>query len=646
MSVEELLRLTGARRKGKGWEALCPAHADSDPSLSIDERDGKILVHCHAGCSQEAVLATLGTEARKLLLNTSDDRRRIVAEYPYDDENGQLLFQVVRFDPKGFCQRRPDGNGGWIPNLLGTRRVLYRLPEVLASEFTIVCEGEKDVEAAREMGFVATCNPGGAGKWREEYSECFNRKQVAIIADADTSGRAHAQQIAASLHLRAEYVKVLELPDSKDLAEWAERGGTKEALLELIRKAPDWKPASVESTGSPQSGFQLTSLRDLMSEPEEQISWLLADILPAGGLSVLSAKPKVGKSTFARCLSLAVARGEPFLDRATTKGRVIYLALEEKRSEVRRHFEDLGATGDEEIYIHAASAPQDAVPELCQLTKRIRPVLIVVDPLFKFVRIRDEKAYAEVCNAIEPLLTLARSSGAHVLLSHHSGKMERPDATDSILGSTAIFGAVDSAIILKKNDRYRTVQSCQRYGIDWSERVLNFDAVARSLSLGVRQSDAEAGRLGEAIASYLSGCNEPQTRVQIEAQVEGRTQPKRTALKALCAAGRVAESGTGTRGDPLRYKLDHRTDRQGGSESDDRDVNTCPLVCEGTREQQSENGAEPSKNISDILVPVVSRGRPNGANSEEQHSSRESCDPSVRSRLADRGAWGLSDTGC
>lgn len=190
-----------------------------------------------------------------------------------------------------------------------------------------------------------------------------------------------------------------------------------------------------------------------MLEPEEQITWLLADKLPAGGLSILSAKPKVGKSTFARCLALSVSTGESFLDCSTTKGPVIYLALEEKRGEVRRHFADLGATGDEEIYIHAASAPQEAVLELCALTKQIHPVLVVIDPLFKFVRIRDEKAYAEVCNAIEPLLTLARESGAHVLLSHHSGKMERADATDSILGSTAIFGAVDTAIILKKGDR-------------------------------------------------------------------------------------------------------------------------------------------------------------------------------------------------
>src|SRR5258708_1556270 len=113
MNAEALLaRLQGVRRNGGGWVALCPAHADRNPSLSINVRDGKILLHCHAGCSKEAVLAALGTEARELFPNTREGGQRVVAEYPYLDESGQLLFQVVRFEPKDFRQRRPDRNGG------------------------------------------------------------------------------------------------------------------------------------------------------------------------------------------------------------------------------------------------------------------------------------------------------------------------------------------------------------------------------------------------------------------------------------------------------------------------------------------------------------------------------------------------------
>ena len=242
MKVEALLALLqGVRRNGSGWKALCPAHADKNPSLSIDVRNDKILVHCHAECSQEAVLAALGIEARELFLEAGDSKAWAVAEYPYTDEHGALLFQVVRLEPKSFRQRRPDRQGCWIWNLNGTRRVLYRLPEVLNAKSVLVCEGEKDCDTARKLDLVATSNAGGAGKWHDEYSESLRGKRVAIIADADEPGRKHAQQVAASLHLRAESVKVLELPGAKDLSEWVESGGTRDELLRLIHNAPEWK---------------------------------------------------------------------------------------------------------------------------------------------------------------------------------------------------------------------------------------------------------------------------------------------------------------------------------------------------------------------------------------------------------------------
>ncbi len=184
MNAEALLnRLQGVRRNGKGWRALCPAHADMNPSLSIDVRNEKILVHCHAGCSQEAVLAALGIEAHELFLDGSDTKRRIVAEYPYTDEKGELLFQVVRYEPKGFRQRCPDGKGDWHWNLNGVRRVLYRLPELLAEKSLLICEGEKRmsirralqtlqrpaIRAARANGTRSTASACAANEWPSSW---------------------------------------------------------------------------------------------------------------------------------------------------------------------------------------------------------------------------------------------------------------------------------------------------------------------------------------------------------------------------------------------------------------------------------------------------------------------------------------------
>jgi hypothetical protein len=598
MTLQDVLsRLQGVRRNGSEMTALCPAHRDKNPSLSISESGGKILLHCHAGCTTEAVCAAAGIELRELFADNRPEQH-LVAEYNYASEQGALLYQVVRYEPKSFRQRRPDDKGGWQWNLNGVRRVLYRLREVIKSKSVIVCEGEKDCETARKMGLVATCSAGGAGKWREDYSECLRGKRIAIIADADEPGRRHAQQVAESLSGKADSIRVLEFPAAKDLTEWGEHGGTREALLELIRNVPEWKP----TTQPEKRGFRLTVLRDLLNEPEEKVSWLLADKLPAGGISVLSAKPKVGKSTLARCLALAVARGEPFLGCETAKGPVIYLALEEKRSEVRRHFSDLGASGEEPIHVHCAAAPKDAMAELCQVTKELKPVLVIVDPLFKFVRVVDEKAYAEVCRAIEPLLTLARDTGAHVMLVHHCGKAEKVDAMDAILGSTAIFGGVDSALILKRSDRYRTLQSSQKYGTDWPETVLEFDLDTRALSLGAEKSEADVQAVAAGIFEYLIRVKDAKTEPEIEKSVEGKTGVKRKALRTLVEQGKVGREGSGRKGDPFKYKC----------------LFPCSPIYAETRKQESQNAAEALENIEQMLVPARSHDPLTAGESGEQ----------------------------
>ena len=151
----------------------------------------------------------------------------------------------------------------------------------------------------------------------------------------------------------------------------------------------------------------------------------------------------------------------------------------------------MGASGDEPIHIHAAHAPEDAVFAVQEIVDRHKPALIIADPLAKLVRVRDGNDYQQVTAALEPLLNLARESGAHLLTVHHLGKGERSEATDSILGSTAFFAAVDSALLLKRSEKYRTLASVQRYGPDLPEMVLEFDQERRILSLGVEKSEAE-----------------------------------------------------------------------------------------------------------------------------------------------------------
>lgn len=233
----------GARKSGNGWSAKCPAHEDRNPSLSITPgADGKVLLFCHAGCDFASIVKGLGLEEGDLFPPKDREGRRVVAEYSYVDETGADLFQAVRFEPKDFRQRHREPNGAWSWNLNGTRRVLYRLPELVegvkAGATVFVVEGEKDVEALRSLGLVATCNPMGAGKWRDDYAAWLRGACVVVIADKDEPGRKHAAVVEASLRGKAAAVRVVEVPEGKDAADWIAKGATR-ADFEKLCPAPE-----------------------------------------------------------------------------------------------------------------------------------------------------------------------------------------------------------------------------------------------------------------------------------------------------------------------------------------------------------------------------------------------------------------------
>lgn len=253
------------------WSCRCPAHEDGKASLSVDDRDGGgVLVHCHAGCTADAVVGAIGLKLADLMPPREvaagakvkhSGAGRIVATYDYRDEAGGLLYQVCRMDPKNFRQRQPAGDG-WLWKMDGVRRVPYRLSAVLAAvvegETIFVCEGEKDCDNLARLGFVSSCNAGGAEskfdggkKWLPEFNQCFYEGRVVIIADRDSAGRKHAQIVARHLQPIAESVKVIELPDVgeivvKDATDFIEAGGFAADLMLLADAAPVWSPV-VES---------------------------------------------------------------------------------------------------------------------------------------------------------------------------------------------------------------------------------------------------------------------------------------------------------------------------------------------------------------------------------------------------------------
>ena len=216
MTIEEFeALLEGVTHHGGYSKARCPVkaahgHEDRNPSLSIRVKDnGWIEPKCHTGCDREAILAAMGLKNIDLL-TTGVNYGEPISIWTYLDETSSPLYQTLKYPPKRFRARHldpdhPDADpDGWVWSLTGIRRVLYRLPEVIAGikagRTIYVVEGEKDVDNLVESwGVVATCNPGGAQKWREEYSDILHGATVIQIIDRNTPGRKHGEQVRTSL---------------------------------------------------------------------------------------------------------------------------------------------------------------------------------------------------------------------------------------------------------------------------------------------------------------------------------------------------------------------------------------------------------------------------------------------------------------
>jgi len=268
------LHLSGGEYRGK-----CPLHGGQRDSFSLNPENG--LWHCHSECDEggdvfdflnrkegleftdalEAVAKWSGTSPQPYSTDTAPRSagkrvaRHISSTYSYTDEAGELLFQAVRYEPKDFSQRRPAGNGTWIYSLAGVHRVLYRLPEVVAGVSTgraiFICEGEKDADALAGLGLTATTAPMGAGNWEEAYTETLCGACVVLLPDNDKAGRDHVRKVAQALSGRAKRVRIVDLPglpEKGDVSDWIEAGGTKAALMELVKAAPDWKPGAPEKS--------------------------------------------------------------------------------------------------------------------------------------------------------------------------------------------------------------------------------------------------------------------------------------------------------------------------------------------------------------------------------------------------------------
>ncbi len=466
--ILDALKAAGRKVRGTGrdrYECQCPAHDDRQASLSLSRGDdGKVLLHCHAGCTFNAVVGALGLAKSDLQPggNSRSDRGEIVATYEYHDEGGELLYQVVRFMPKDFRQRRPDGSGGWIWNMQGVRRVLYRLPDLLEHPDVPVwiVEGEKDADALWRCNRVATCNVGGAGKWRDEYNDHLQGVTAYIIGDNDDAGRKHAAAVAKHLTGVAASVRIVPMPDTysghniKDVSDWLNAGGTVEHLEEIATTEFPQSPTTTTSTS-----HVFTRLSDVQPQP---VRWLWPDRIALGKLTVLAGDPGLGKSFSTLDMTARITQGTPWPDRRGEPGcpgsAVLMNAEDDLADTIRPRLDAAGAdptkvialtgvkTGDGESERSVTLADVDAIEGAIRELPDCR--LVVVDPVSAYLAGIDGRKNADTRGLLAPLAALAGKYGVAVVMVTHLNKSGGARALYRAMDSLAFVAAARAAYLV------------------------------------------------------------------------------------------------------------------------------------------------------------------------------------------------------
>jgi DNA-binding MarR family transcriptional regulator len=442
-----------------------PGHSQSDRSLTVSPADNADGFVVHTFSPKDDPIACKDHVRNKLGLGPFRPRsgkdhlrpeRTIDKTYDYLDEAGQLLFQVVRFEQKGFSQRRPDGKGGWIYNLEGVQRVPYRLPELieaLANDRPVfVVEGEKDCDALWSLGIPATCNPHGAGKWRDEYSQHFQGATAYVLPDNDEPGRAHAAQVRISLEKVSAAVRVVHLPGLPvrgDVSDWLRAGGTAEQLYELAQNAPEHS--------APARGPKLLNSSEFVRgfRPPD---YLIAGILQRKFIYAFTGRTGEGKTTVCLRIAAHVAEGLPLNGAAVSQGRVLYLAGENP-DDIRMRWivlmEQMGLDENNIAvdFVDGRFSISEIPDHILAAAGKHEYVLVIVDTSVAFSQSVDENDNVQQLHHAQALRGLieALPGGPTILVCCHPPK-NAPDDNLQPRGGGAVIAEFDGNLTCKRTE--------------------------------------------------------------------------------------------------------------------------------------------------------------------------------------------------
>jgi 5S rRNA maturation endonuclease (ribonuclease M5) len=491
--------------------ARCPAHDDTNPSLSITAIEGQVLVYCHAGCETVDVMAALDMTMADLY----DTRRG--ADYHYD--NGRVIHRKLdKTFPQTNTDRPPE---------------LYRLAKVKAAvaagRTVYVVEGEKDVHALETLHVTATTNPMGAGKWSKiDPSPLYGAAKVVIIADRDKKGARHASDVLISLKDHVKQIEVMQSRWGKDAADLVAAG------LDLA----DLEPVDIDDDLPP-----LIRLDHFLATLDEPLAYRVDQLWPTGGRVILAAAWKAGKTTLLGNLIRALVDDQPFLGRYTVQParRVVLIDDELDKRTLRRWLREQGIVNTKRVELIPLRGKVSAFnilnPEIrAKWARHLRPgdVLLFdcLRPVLDALGLKESTEVGQFLVAFDALLAEAVIPEGGI--AHHMGHVGERSRGDSRLRD---WPDVEWRLVRDKSndDDGETDPAAARYfaaygrDVDQPEQLLSYDPATRRLTItGGSRKDTKAEALIDAVVQYVAedpGCSQN----AIEKAVQGRREDVRKA---------------------------------------------------------------------------------------------------------------------
>ena len=436
---------------------LCPFHNDTHASFSVNLTNG--LYNCFA-CNAKGDVFKFYQDFKKVDFKTAlkeiaemqdiadtTIKQKVVATFEYKDIQGKTLYIKERLEPgrngrsKEFIFKHLEGNKSGR----GGDPVLYNLPALSSkAKYAFVVEGEAKADLLMKWGFIATCLDSGANSpFREDYLKYFEGKEkVIILPDNDNPGKAYANRIATALYVKAEKIKVVELPELKegeDIINWVKtKGNDKAKLLELVKASPEWIPPK-----KPDLLSSLLKWNDILSL-DVKTEYLLDKLLPKGSITLLFGRGGIGKTSLCLQIARATAEGLPFGELQTIKTPVYYTDFENPLSVLKQRVENIGQSDNLWVW-HISNDPLP--PRLdskeWELYKQLPAGLLIFDTL-RASHLADENNSQDMAVVIARLKEL-REIGFTILLLHHT-----PKGNEGIYkGSTALLDLVDHVLSIE-----------------------------------------------------------------------------------------------------------------------------------------------------------------------------------------------------